>query len=79
MTFLYNIKFASQELEFIKNTLMTKVENFQKVLSENQKIILQVSIKATNNVITFNIIDFSEITICQNHVISDVSRNASIS
>ena len=63
MTLSYNIKFASQKLEFIENTFMTKVKIFQKVLSENQKIILQISIKATNNVVIFNIIDFNDVIV----------------
>ena len=60
MIFSYNTKFASQEFEFVKNTVMTKVENFQKVFSKNE-IIVQISIEATNNVVIFNIIDFSDV------------------
>ena len=61
MIFSYNIKFVSQEFELIENTFMTKAENFQRVLSKKQKIILQISIKATNNVIIFNIIDSNDV------------------
>ena len=61
MILLYNIKFASQKFEFIKNTFMTKAEDFQKIFSKNQKIILQISIRAADNVITFNIIDFNNV------------------
>ena len=60
MTLLYNIKFASQKLELIENKFMTKAENSQRVLLKNQKIALQISIKAANNVIIFNIIDFND-------------------
>ena len=63
MTFSYNIKLASQEFEFIENTFMTEVENFQKVFSKNQKITLQILIKATNNEITFNITDFNDVIV----------------
>ena len=42
---------------------MTKAENFQKVLSKNQKIILQFSIEAVNNAVTFNIIDFNNVIV----------------
>ena len=59
----YNIKFASQELEFIENTFMTKAKNSQRVLSKNQKIILQILIKAANNVVIFNITDFNNVII----------------
>ena len=59
MTLSHNIKVASQELEFVENTSMTKIENFQKVFSENQKIIVQIQIKAANNVVIFNITDFN--------------------
>ena len=60
MIFSYNIKFASQKFEFVENTIMMKAENFQKILSKNE-IIVQISIKATNNVVTFNIIDFNNV------------------
>ena len=63
MTFSYNIKFASQKLEFIEITLMTKTEDFQRIFSKNQKIILQTSIEATDNVITFNIINFNDVIV----------------
>ena len=63
MIFSYNIKFASQKYEFIENTLLTKAKNFQKFFSKNQKIILQSSIKAINNVITFNITDFNVVIV----------------
>ena len=41
---------------------MTKVENFQKILSKNE-IIVQISIKAVNNVAIFNIIDFNDLIV----------------
>ena len=41
---------------------MTKVENFQKILSKNE-IIVQISIKAVNNVVIFNITDFNNVII----------------
>ena len=63
MTLSYNIKFASQEFEFVENTSMTKTENSQRLLSKNQKIIVQISIKAANNVIIFNITDFSDVIV----------------
>ena len=63
MTFLYNIRFVTQKFELIKNTFMTETENFQKVHSKNQKIILQISIKAANNIIIFNIIDFNDVIV----------------
>ena len=63
MTLSYNIKFASQKFEFIENTFMTETENFQKSFSKNQEIILQISIKATNNVIISNIIDFNDVIV----------------
>ena len=62
MIFFYNIKFASQEFEFVKNTIMTKAENFQKAFSKNE-IIVQISIEATNNIVIFNIIDTNDVTI----------------
>ena len=62
MILSYNTKFASQELEFVENTLMTEAENFQKILSKNE-IIVQISIKAANNVVTFNIIDFNDVIV----------------
>ena len=52
MIFLYNIRYASQEFKFVENTIITKAENFQKILSKNE-IILQISIKAANNVVIF--------------------------
>ena len=63
MILLYNIKFASQKFEFIENTSMTKTKNFQKVFSKNQKIIVQISTKAANNVIILNIIDFNNVIV----------------
>ena len=60
MIFLYNIRFASQKFELVENTVMTKVKNFQKVFSKNE-IIVQISIKATNNVVIFNIIDSNNV------------------
>ena len=62
MIFSYNIKFASQKLEFIENTLMTEAENFQKILSKNQEIIVQISTNAANNVVIFNIINSNDLT-----------------
>ena len=62
MTLSYNIKFASQKFEFVKNTIMTKAENFQKVLSKNE-IIAQISIEATNNVVIFNITDINDVIV----------------
>ena len=62
MIFSYNIKFASQKFEFVKNTIMTKAENFQKTFSKNE-IIVQISIEATNNVATFNITDFHDVIV----------------
>ena len=62
MTFLYNIRFASQKFEFVKNTVMTKAENSQEAFSKNE-IIVQISIEATNNVAIFNIIDINDVTI----------------
>ena len=62
MIFSYNIKFASQEFEFVENTTMTKAENFQKVSSKN-KIIVQISIKVADNVVIFNIIDFNDVIV----------------
>ena len=62
MIFSYNIKFASQEFEFVENTIMTKAENFQKILSKNE-IIVQISIEAANNVAIFNIIDFNDVIV----------------
>ena len=62
MIFSYNIKFASQEFEFVENTIMTKAENFQKAFSKNE-IIVQISIKAANNVFIFNIIDFNNVIV----------------
>ena len=62
MTLSYNIRFASQKFEFVENTIMTKAENFQKILSKNE-IIVQISIEATNNVATFNIIDFNDVIV----------------
>ena len=63
MIFSYNIKFASQKFELIKNTFMTEAEDFQRIFSKNQKMIVQISIKAANNVVTFNIINFNDVTI----------------
>ena len=60
MIFLYNIRFASQEFEFVKNTVMTKAENSQEILSKNE-IIVQISTAATNNVAIFNITDISDV------------------
>ena len=62
MIFSYNIKFAFQEFEFVKNTIMTKAENFQKSFSKNE-IIVQISIEATNNVVIFNITDFNDVIV----------------
>ena len=62
MIFFYNIRFASQKFEFVKNTIMTKVENFQKILSKNE-IIVQISTAATNNVAIFNITDISDVIV----------------
>ena len=62
MIFLYNIKFASQKFEFVENTVMTKVENFQRIFSKNE-VIVQISIKAAKNVIIFNIIDFNNVIV----------------
>ena len=62
MILSYNIKFASQKFEFVENTIMTKAENFQKILSKNE-IIVQISIEAANNVATFNIIDFNDVIV----------------
>ena len=62
MILSYNIKFASQEFEFVKNIVMTKTENFQEILSKNE-IIVQISIEATNNVATFNITDFNDVIV----------------
>ena len=42
MTSSYNIRFAFQEFELIENTFITKAEDFQKTLSKNQEIILQI-------------------------------------
>ena len=62
MILSYNIKFASQEFEFVENTVMTKAENFQEILSKNE-IIVQISIEATNNVVIFNIINFNDVIV----------------
>ena len=62
MIFLYNIKFASQKFEFVKNTVMTKAENFQRILSKNE-IIVQISIEAIDNVIIFNITDINDVIV----------------
>ena len=62
MTFSYNIKFASQEFEFVEKTIMTKAENFQNFFSKNE-IIVQISIEAANNVAIFNIIDFNDVIV----------------
>ena len=62
MIFSYNIKFASQKLEFVENTIMTKAENFQRIFSKNE-IIVQISIKAANNVAIFNIIDTNNVIV----------------
>ena len=62
MILLYNIKFASQKFELVENTIMTKTENSQKILSKNE-IIVQISIKAANNVAIFNITDFNDATV----------------
>ena len=59
----YNTKFAFQELEFIENTSMTKAEDFQKILSENQEITLQTQIEAADNVIASIITDFSDMIV----------------
>ena len=61
MILSYNIKFASQKFELIENTIMTKAKNFQKVFSKNE-IIVQISIKAADNVAIVNITDFSDVT-----------------
>ena len=63
MTLSYNIRFASQKLEFVENTSMTETENSQRVLSENQKIIVQTQIKATDNVVIFDIINFNDVIV----------------
>ena len=60
MIFSYNIRFASQKLEFVENTIMTKAENSQKTFSKNE-IIVQISIKAADNVAIFNITDFNDV------------------
>ena len=60
MISLYNTKFASQEFEFVKNTVMTKAENFQKVFSKIE-IIVQISIEATDNVAISNITDINDV------------------
>ena len=62
MILSYNIRFASQKLEFVKNTVMTKAKNFQEILSKNE-IIVQTLIEITNNVATFNITDINDVTI----------------
>ena len=62
MIFLYNIRFASQKLEFVENTVMTKAENFQEILSKNE-IIVQILIEAANNVAIFNITDISDVIV----------------
>ena len=62
MTFSYNIRFASQKFEFVENTIMTKAENSQKILSKNE-IIVQISIEAANNIAIFNIIDFNDVIV----------------
>ena len=62
MILFYNIRFASQEFEFVENTVMTKAENFQEILSKNE-IIVQISIEATNNVVIFNITDFNDVIV----------------
>ena len=61
MILLYNIKSASQEFELVENTSMTKIENFQRIFSKNQKIVVQISIKAADNVVILNIIDFNDV------------------
>ena len=60
MIFSYNTKFASQEFEFVENTIITKAENFQIFFSKNE-IIVQISIKAANNIAIFNITDFNNV------------------
>ena len=62
MIFLYNIKFASQEFEFVKKTIMTKIKNSQKIFSKNE-IIVQISIETTDNVIIFNITDINDVIV----------------
>ena len=62
MIFLYNIRFASQKLEFVENTFMTEAENFQKVFSKN-KIIVQISVEAADNVVIYNITDFNDMIV----------------
>ena len=62
MIFSYNIKFASQEFEFVENIIITKTENFQKVLSKNE-IIVSISIETTDNIAIFNITDFNDVIV----------------
>ena len=40
---------------------MTEAEDSQKAFFENQKIIVQISIEAADNVVIFNIIDFNDV------------------
>ena len=42
MISLYNIKFAFQEIEFIENTFMIEIKNFQIFFTKNQQ---QISIQ----------------------------------
>ena len=42
---------------------MIETKNSQKILSKNQKIIVQNLIKAANNVVIFNIIDFNNVIV----------------
>ena len=69
----YNIKFTSQKVEFIENTLMIKMKNSRNFFPKNsrnffpknsqqisiQKIILQTQTEMSNIIITFIITDFS--------------------
>ena len=63
MILSYNTKFASQEFEFVENTSMTETKDSQRVLSKNQKIIVQTQIEAADNVVIFNITDFSDVIV----------------
>ena len=62
MTLSYNIKFASQKLEFVQNTFMTEAEFFQRVFSKNEMIV-QISIKITDNVIASVITDLNDVIV----------------
>ena len=42
---------------------MIKTKNSQKVFSKNQKIIVQISINAANNIVIFNIIEFMDVIV----------------